>query len=105
MKGKTMNFYQFYNKLNGTPYEKDIPAPVKYDLDDYASQITKGQVNNVDSIDGNQKGTWELTPLTADDFQRAGAEETADWYAKHGKKRLLGPPLDDEGMKKYRGGY
>ena len=30
MKGKTMNFYQFYNKLNGTPYEKDIPAPVKY---------------------------------------------------------------------------
>lgn len=89
-----MDFYQFYDKINGKIYE-DIPPPTKYNFLDYLkdSSINKEKDNN-----------WQLKPLTQDDMKTTAVEDALDWYAKHGKNTTrLGEPLDDEGFKKYMG--
>lgn len=94
-----MNFYQFYNKLQGKAYDNNVPAPLE--IQDYRSQITAGKkFNGVDSIDGEQKSSWELTPLTDDDMATSSREDSLPTR----NTTALGAPLDDEGMKRYTGG-
>ena len=84
-----MNFYQFYDKLNGEPYsdERD-PSPVKYNFWDYPFQ-TSGH---------------ELKPLTQDDIKTTSAKDAAEWYAKHGKDTTkLGDQMTDDELRKFGG--
>lgn len=93
-----MNFYQFYNKLQGKPYEHGS-APNQGNIGSYVDEITtKSKVND-------ERGNWELTPLEDEDMRTASAEDVLAWQAKHGRNTTrLGEPLDDEGLKRYTGG-
>ena len=92
-----MNFYQFWDKLNGKPYEDGVEPPVSYDMDD---------LHCVDRISGQENRSYELKPLTADDMSQASAEEVADNYIKLHKGKnpcALGKPMTDEELNKFYG--
>ena len=93
-----MNFYQFYDKLQGDP---SGDPPTEYDLLNYTDTISQGS-----SFSGTEDGNYELKPLTDDDMKQAAADDVIKAYAKLHKGKnpsRLGDPLDDEGMKKYHG--
>lgn len=91
------NFYKFWDKINGEMY-KDIEPPVKYEFAKYIDSITNGSVN------GTEDGTYELRPLTVDDMARYSAEDTVEYYKKHGKNSTkLGNQMTDDELKKHYG--
>ncbi len=92
-----MNFYQFYDKLNGKPYEDGVEPPADYNMED---------LHCVDRISGPETNSYELKPLTADDMSQASAEEVAANYVKlhKGKNPLsLGKQMTDEELSKFYG--
>lgn len=99
-----MNFYQFYDKLNGIPYESDdesspSQSPPKFQYMDYLKAISNGN-----SFSGVESGSnYELKPLDVEDMARASDEDVMNFMKQRGNTTRLGEPLDDEGMKKYTG--
>lgn len=95
-----MNFYQFYNVLNGESYSDPRVPPKEYDFLDYAKMISNGS-----KIAGTEENNWQLTPLEQDDMKTSAAEDVADAYVKIHKKNPLsiGDPLSDEEFRKYQG--
>ncbi len=95
-----MNFYQFWDKLNGKPYEDGTPPPAPYNFGDYENMITNAsQVNTADK-------SYGLTPLQPEDMARASADDVAAEYLRihKGKNPLgLGKPMSDEDLKKFYG--
>ena len=88
-----MNFYDFYNKIQGEP--DNTPEPDQYKLANYMDLISNS---------GEEYGGSELKPLTIDDMSQVSEKDRNDWLLKYGKNTTkLGDPLDDEGMKKYTG--
>ena len=68
-----MDFYQFYNKINGVPYSDPMtPPPASYNFLDYVAQLTQSPVN------GTEDGTYELTPLNPEDMARYASPEIED---------------------------
>lgn len=95
-----MNFYQFWDKLNGKPYE-NVPEPTPYAFNDYVKDMTKTPVN------GTENGTWDLMPLTQDDMKQAASDDVADHIEQlrksgHNPTRL-GKPMTDEEFAKFYG--
>ena len=99
-----MNFYDFYDKINGKMYvDRRTPPPVHYDLDDYLAQITS-EPDNVSGIDGKETAhvdTWKR--ITMDDMAQASDKDVNDFIKKRGNTSCLGEPLDDEGMRRFTG--
>ena len=96
-----MNFYQFYNVLNGEPYsDPRVPPPTEYDFLDYTKMISNGS-----KIAGTEENNWQLTPLEQDDMKTSAADDVVDAYAKIHKKSptRLGDPLSDEEFRRYQG--
>lgn len=94
-----LNFYQFFNKINGEPYV-DIQPPVKYDFQDYGNNLTNSPINGIEG------GTHELRPLTDEDMGRYAADDVINhYYQMHqGKNPLrLGDPMSDDQFKKFCG--
>lgn len=89
-----MDFYQFYNKINGVPYsDPATPPPSSYNFLDYAKQLTNSPINGIEG------GTYELTPLSQEDMSRYADEDVVTNI----NTTQLGEPLDDEAFKKYHG--
>lgn len=85
-----MNFYQFYDKLNGKPYEDGVPAPVPYELR-----------NITDDVDTS---SYELKPLTPEDMASSERQSPEEYAQLHkGKKMGLGKPMTDEELNKFYG--
>ena len=102
----SMNFYQFYDKLNGTPYENDesteqpqVEPPTPYHFMDYLQSVSNG--NNFSGVENG--GSYDLKPLTDEDMAQAAEEDVMDFMKQRGNTTRLGDPLDDEGMRKYTG--
>ena len=84
-----MNFYQFWDKLNGKPYEDGVPAPVSYDIPQIGTE-----------------SSYDLKPLTPDDMSQASAEEVAANYVKLHKGKnpcSLGKQMSDEDLRRFYG--
>lgn len=85
-----MNFYQFWDKLNGKPYEDGVPQPVQYNLEDY----------------GSSSNSYELKPLQPEDMSQASAEDVAAEYLRIHKGKNpcgLGKQMSDDDLKKFYG--
>lgn len=96
-----MNFYQFFDKLNGKPYEDGVPAPVSYDFLDYVKGITPSNtpMNNVEG-----KSSYDLIPLDLDDMAPSVRQSPEEYAQLHkGKKMGLGEPMTDDDLKKFYG--
>lgn len=95
-----MNFYQFWDKLNGKPYEDGVPQPAPYNLGDYESTITNSSnVNNAEK-------SYGLTPLQPEDMAQASAEDVAAEYLRIHKGKNpcgIGKQMSDEDLKKFYG--
>jgi hypothetical protein len=96
-----MNFYDFYDMLNGKMYsDPRVPPPVEYELQDYMAQITSNP-DNVVGIDGRDSN-YALQPITR--MWTHSADDVVDFMTKHGRNtKKLGEPLDDEGLRRYTG--
>lgn len=94
-----MDFYQFWNKLNGEMY-KDIPRPVQYDFADYMSAISPSG----SPLNGSEDGTWALTPLSMDDMATTAAQDVVDWQKEFGTNTTkLGSPMTDDELRRFYG--
>ena len=96
-----MNFYQFWDKLNGKPYEEDVPPPVDYKMSSYSQSISTNPINNSEN-----SGGYDLRPLTPEDMSSASAEDVARDYARIHKGKnptRLGKPMTDEELAKFYG--
>ncbi len=86
------NFYQFWNKLNGEPYEDGVPPPAEYDIKD---------------MEAGEDSKCELKPLTDKDMVRYSDEDAqADMEAKKAagfNPCKLGAPMSDEEFHKFYG--
>jgi len=88
-----------------------VPAPPKYNLADYMSQITSTP-NRICGVH-EKDFSHELTPLSQEDQMRYAApdydeipQELVDygWMPDYeSNPTRLGAPLDDEGFKRYTG--
>ena len=95
-----MDFFQFFDKINGKPYEDGTPAPAKYNFLDYAKQVTSNHISNTEEGGGVDL----FKPITDDDLKTTSSEDMNQWMRKHGTNTTrMGDPLDDEGLKKYTG--
>ena len=85
------NFCQFWNKLNGEPYNDGVPEPTEYKLQDM----------------GYQGSGHELTPLSDEDTARHSDEDVrADMEAKRAagfNPCKLGGQMSDEEFNKFHG--
>ncbi len=87
-----MNFYQFYDLLNGKPYQ-NVPPPVKYSFKGYMDAVSNG------SPAGNSEDAdYNLKPLSFDDMARCAADDVP----VHNTTRL-GDPMSDEELHAHYG--
>jgi hypothetical protein len=97
-----LNFNQFFNLLNGEPYET-VPAPTSYNLGDYAKEITTSPVNNQDG----ENSTWALRPIQDEDMHTTSAKDVEAHFAKLKASGFnpsgLGPPMTDADLRRYAG--
>lgn len=96
-----MNFYQFWDKLNGKPYEDGVPAPVAYNFNDYLKGISNSTPAN-----SGQSSTYELKPLQPEDMAQASADDVAANYLKlhQGKNPCgLGKQMTDDELRDFYG--
>jgi len=97
-----MNFYDFYDKLNGGLYRR-TPPPVKYDLEDYRDLITN-KPESVVTTDGRGAAHVEDWETIGDEEMGTTPEDAViDFMNQRGNTTKLGKPLDDEGMKRFTG--
>jgi hypothetical protein len=97
-----VNFYDFYDKVNGPLYKDGTPPPVKYEFGNYLDLIS----NNPRMNGTEEDSTYELKPLDLDDMKRYAADDVVDAYAKihNGKNpNRLGDPMTDSEFKKFTG--
>lgn len=88
----TTDFFAFWDRLNGKPYEGSVAPPSEYTLQPYG-------------YPGSGED-YALKPLAYEDMARYAADDVASYYAKiHDGKNpyRLGEPLDDDGWRKYTG--
>lgn len=93
------SFIDFCTQINGEMY-KNVPPPVAYDLEDFASTLTSSPIN------GTETGSHELIPLTDEDMARYGADDVSQHYAHmhNGQSpSRIGEPMTDSEFKKFMG--
>jgi len=82
-----LNFYQFWDKLNGKPYEDGVPPPVPYNF-----------------VDMNYGSGAELTPLEPEDMASSARMEPEEYKKFHkGKPTGLGKQMTDDELNKFYG--
>jgi hypothetical protein len=91
-----MNFYDFWNRLNGEPYsDPRVPPPPDYKLGDYSKEITNS--GNLAGVD-NQPDNWGLTPLGDEDMVQPSTTQPPGAISTR-----LGKAMTDEEFKKHFG--
>jgi len=87
------NFCQFWNKLNGEPYEDGVPPPTEYKL------------QTMDLNMGTRHA--DLTPLSDEDLARYSDQDAVDDFEKKKAQgwnpTKLGEPMSDEDFHKFHG--
>lgn len=93
-----ISFHKFWDKINGKMYRRG--GPTRYDLADYASEITSNPINN---IEGGSDYNYRL--MSWEDMGRYAADDVIDQYGKiHTKNPLrLGEPMGDGDLRRHYG--
>jgi hypothetical protein len=97
-----MNFYDFYEKLQGEPYSDErTPPPVPYKFADYRDQISSSNSFN------DESGDYSLRPLDVDDMARYATKDVEDHLNTLKKTgwnpTKLGSQMSDEEFQKHYG--